>query len=183
MATNAQVSGYASICQYLFQVDTLKKAAFNGGGLDNIHAHALRVVRRAFDWGLDNNISTVSQLNPYLYSLCGAKLQQGIAIYNGGTGGVVPSPTGSGSYLPYPLEILITGSDANKTFYQSNDLIGLKGLKNLSIRNQTFDLDESFLFNTSTGIINFVVPFTSNSYTLQDGDVILANGTYKIIVG
>ena len=182
MATNTQVSGYASICQYLYQVDALKQAAFNGGGLNNVHAKALLMVRKAFDWGVLHNISTVSQLNPYLYSLCGAQLQKSIAIYNGGTGGVVPSPSGSGTYVPYPLEILITGTDANKTYYQSNDLIGLRGLKTLSIRNTTFDLDESFLFNTSTGYINFVVPFTGNSYILQDGDVILANGTYKIVI-
>lgn len=182
MATNTQVGGYAAICQYLFQVDALKKSALNGGGLDNVHAHALRVVRRAFDHLVDNNISTASTLNPYLYSLCGSKLQKSIAIFNGGTGGVVPSPSGSGTYVPYPLGILITGTDANKTYYQSNDLIGLRGLKTLSIRNSTFDLDESFSFDTSIGYINFVVPFTSNSYTLQDGDVILANGTYKIVI-
>ena len=183
MATDTQVGGYAAICQYLYQVDTIKKAAFNGGGLNNVHAKALYLLRYAFDHLVEQGSSNSALLNPYLYSLCGAKLQESIYIYNNGTGGTVPSPSGSGSLIMYPLNIPITGSGfEGETYYQSLDLQWLKGLNNLTIRNQSFDLDESFTFNTSTGLINFdLTTTTGNKYTLQDGDIILANGTYKIV--
>jgi len=181
MATNTQVNGYAKICQYLYQVDTLKKNAFNGGGLDNVHAKALYLVRKAFDWGIDQNISTVSEINPSLYSLCGAKLQKSIAIYSGGSGGVVPSPSGSGSYEPYTLYHVVTAGEAGQTSISNTDWEGIQGFVNLIInQNPPFELNTSFTFNSAQGLINLDLS-PGNIYTLQEGDKLTSQGLYKIV--
>lgn len=183
MATNTQVNGYAKICQYLYQVDTLKKSAFNGGGLDNVHAKALYLVRKAFDWGLDQSISTVSEINPSLYSLCGTKLQQGIAIYSGGSGGVVPSPSGSGSYQPSYIDYTVSGLDnpnITVTSLQNDDWKGLMGLTTLAVDQQVFQLNVGFTFSPVNGTINFDLS-PGNIYYPQNNSVITANGLFKIV--
>ena len=183
MATNTQVNGYAKICQYLYQVDTLKKSAFNGGGLDNVHAKALYLVRKAFDWGLDQSISTVSEINPSLYSLCGAKLQKAISIYSGGSGGVVPSPSGTGAYQPAYIDYTVSGMASPNTTITSltySDWEGLQGLTELSVNQQVFQLNVGFTFNSAQGEIEFDLS-PGNVYYPQNGDVITANGLYKIV--
>lgn len=175
MATNTQVSGYSAISQYLFQVSTLKNNAFYGGSLDNVHAKALLMVRKAFDWAVINNTASALTLNPYLYSLCGAKLQESIAIYNGGGGSVVPSPIpGGGGIIPYTLIHTVTLAESGSHTIQNSDWVNLLYLSPTFVINDTvYTLLNQYTY-TSDGTFNFSL----SSYTFQTGDII-ASGGYK----
>ncbi len=178
MATNTQVSGYAAISQYLFQVDTLKKNAFFGGGLDNVHAKALFMIRKAFDWGIANNVSTVDQLNPYVYSLCGAQLQKSIAIYNGNGGSPIPSPvaglllktfdSGGSSF------IINLGTSSQFDQYAGLFTLSINQVPTPLTNNPNF-LGFALSFEQSTGELTVSLTPTSPQQTFQDTQPVSLN--------
>lgn len=185
MATAVTTYSLDQISQYLWTVSNAQSNSLSNGAnsMNNGRDIVLMIEGAALNYGIEQNLSGLQGVTNDVYRLCGSKLQQANEILATGSGGVVPTPSGTGSYEPYPLYIPITGSGfAGLTFYQSDDLIGLTGLTTLSIINTVFQLNVSFTFNTMTGTINFDLSGTTgNVYTLQNGDIITANGTYKIV--
>jgi hypothetical protein len=186
MATPASTTtALANISQYLWSCDILKQNAFNSGNLsmNNGRDLVLMVENAALEYGIANNLDGLDGVNNYVYQLVGAKLQQANEIFSTGSGGVVPTPSGSGYYVPYILDVTIDADHAGLTYYQDDSIIGLYGLTELFINQQVFQLDVGFLYNAVSGTINLDLSgSTGNVYTLQLNDKMTSAGTYKIVV-
>lgn len=185
MATPSVTEQLANISQYLWTDRIAKNNAFFNGNnnLNDGRDVVLLVQNAALSYGIANNLSGVQGVANNVYTLCGAELAQAQEVYSNGSSGVVPSPSGSGSYQPAFIDYTVTGlnnPNTTVTELQNDDWIGLMGLTEFTMNNQVFQLNVNFLFNSVSGTINFDLS-PNNIYYPQNGDVITATGLFKIV--
>jgi len=188
MATVASTTTQlAKIGQFPWTADLARMAAFGNGNLSMNGGRdiVLLVENEGLEWGIANNLDGLDGVNNFVYQLVGDKLKASMEVFSTGSGGVVPSPSGSGSYQPAFIDYTVVGMPSPNTTITSitnSDWEGLLGLTELGVNQQVFQLNVGFNFNSAQGKIEFDLSGTSgNIYYPQNGDKITANGLYKIV--
>jgi len=171
MATSAVVNAYADICQYLYTAQIAKDNAFNNGSLNNGRDVLLMVQNFALEYGINESKAGLLGVTENVYRLCGAKLNEAQEIYSSGSAGVVVSPTsGSGSYVPYPIAIVVQASQVGAQTLSAlvpSDWIGLLLFTECTINQSILQINSQFTYSVITGQFNFSL----YGYSPQTGDV------------
>lgn len=169
MPTPAQVLSIAKISEYLWNDAIPKEKGFFNGTIDPRKAVQLYMEWKALNYGIDQNLNSLSSVSNYVFALCGAKVAIAQEILaNGSSGGsVVPGGGGQGvrEYSKFAVEgtASITFSEAvNSTLlYASRG-----GLDVGTIITSGVPTGNQVLWTSSTGTLTVSsdVPFYLNEF-------------------
>lgn len=108
----------ADICQYLAEVDNLKKRSFRNGALVNHLPQLLYMENSTLRWLYETDPTNVSldSVGKYVFALCSGYVARAVDIMTGGQGGSV-AVISSGS-IPSPYYFIV---DASTSFMVDGD--------------------------------------------------------------
>ena len=178
MPSASTTNQLADIATYMWSVNLLQRAAFNGGsiGINEGRDIVLLVENAALSYGIEQSLDGVEGVALDVYRLVGQMLQPANEVLSSGSGGVVPSPTppGSGNLIPYIINIIVSSGQAGSNTLQSGtDWVGLVDLNpTITINNSQFQLNSDYTYNSVTGVFDFSLC----SYIFQTGDKFSTSG-------
>lgn len=156
------------LAQYLCANDTNKEMFIYGNTYNENLSHILYVERKSLEYSYltDPSSAATRSRGNYCYSLMGkyGVFAQGVAA---GSGIVVTPSTGSGTLIPYSLNVTITVPQAGVQTLQLDSLIGAQQLTEIVLNQNSLQVNTQFTINAVTGTLDFSL---YDGYTLQVGD-------------
>lgn len=161
-------SRLAKICQYLVGNNASRQSILMNGSLNQPTAKILYMERKAIEYGISQNLSSLQGKTNYLYSLLGGSINTANNILTNGGGGINVGAVqnSNGGLTPYPINLSISSGQAGVSTISSTSWVGLAYINSVVINSSVYQEGIGFTFNSATGVFDFSL----SGYVLQEGD-------------